>query len=183
MSGEITQLLVAAAAGDKGALDDLYERTYDELRQIARRQLRRGAPAETLQTTALVHEAYLKLFEHAAVDLQDRAHFFALAARAMRQILVDHFRGKSSEKRGGSKPHFELREGEVPVERRGDLVLAIDQALGRLGQLDERLVRVVECLFFGGMTQAETATALSITDRTGRRDWRKARAFLARELS
>ncbi len=183
MSGDFTRLLQAVAGGDRGAADDLYGLAYEELKQIARRQLRRGRPGETLQTTALVHEAWLKLFEHARTDPTDRAHFYALAARAMRQILVDTFRAGRAEKRGGDRYRLEFLEGDVPVEQRGEVLLAVDAALTRLAELEPRLSKVVECRFFGGMTQEETAVALGVSERTVRGDWRKARAFLTRELS
>ncbi len=178
---DITELLQAASRGDAGSMDKLYARAYQELRQIARHQLARRKAA-TLQTTALVHEAYLKLFPEAAVDLTNRAHFFALCARAMRQILIDHFRSHQADKRGGGKAARELREGDVPVNDQGALLLDIDAALDRLTELNPRLTQVVECRYFGGLTQQETAAALGITDRTVRSDWRKARAYLAREL-
>ncbi len=178
---EITELLQAASRGDAGSMDELYARAYGELRQIARHQLARRQAA-TLQTTALVHEAYLKLFPEAAVDLTNRAHFFALCARAMRQILIDHFRSHQAEKRGGREVALELRDGDVPVHDQGALLLDIDEALTRLNELNPRLTQVVECRFFGGLSQKETAAALGITDRTVRSDWRKARAYLAREL-
>lgn len=183
MTGDITQLLRSVAAGDAGAFDRLYELAYDELRQIARRQRWRHPAGGTLQTTALVHEAYVKLFDASTLDPQDRAHFFALAARAMRQVLIDHFRGAQADKRGGAAVRVELAEHDVPVEQRGAVLLALDEALGRLERLDPRLARVVECRFFGGMTQDEIAAALGVTDRTVRNDWRKAKAFLARELA
>lgn len=181
-SRDITELLDAAGRGDAASMDELYARAYEELRRIARRQLAQRASA-TLQTTVLVHETYLKLFREATADVRNRAHFYALCARAMRQILVDHFRARQASKRGDGVAAFELRDDDVPVEFRGDLLLGLDEALSRLAGLNPRLARVVECRFFGGMTQEETAAALGITDRTVRSDWRKARAFLARELA
>jgi RNA polymerase sigma factor (TIGR02999 family) len=158
-----------------------FEAAYDELRRIARRQLRRLRPGQTLTTTSLVHEAFVKLVRN-PVDTVDRSHFFALAARAMRQILVDYARRRRSLKHGGDQRPLTLEEGSIPIESMAEEMLAIDRALIRLESLDERLVRVVECRFFGGMTEDETAEALGITARTVRRDWQKARAFLYREL-
>lgn len=182
MPKDITELLAAAQEGDPTALDRLYDQVYDELRSIARANLRQLSGG-TLRTTELVHEAYLKLFGRDALDLRDRAHFFALSARAMRQILVDAFRGRGAAKRGGLYRPVTLDSGEIPVQERGGLLLAVDEALSRLSQLSERLARVVECRFFGGMTEQEIGAALGVTERTVRSDWRKARAWLARELS
>ena len=179
---EITQLLSAAKGGDAAAIDRLYDRVYDELRRIARAKLRQLSGG-TLHTTELVHEAYLKLFDREDLEFGDRAHFFALSARAMRQILVDTFRRRRAEKRGGDLRPLTLDAAEIPVEQRGDVVLAVDEALSRLSRLSERLGRVVECRFFGGMTEEEIAALLGVTARTVRSDWRKARAWLARDLA
>ncbi|MDX1547275.1 MAG: sigma-70 family RNA polymerase sigma factor [Rhodothermales bacterium] len=179
----MTQLLIAAHSGDRAAFEDLYRLVYDELRQVARAQLRRRRPGDTLQTTALVHEAYLKLCDHARLGVQDRAHFFALSARAMRQILVDHFRRRRAEKRGGAHRPLTLQDGQIPAEARGEVLLALDEALTRLAALDERLAQVVEYKFFGGMTQEEIGQVLGLTERTVRSDWRKARLWLTRELN
>lgn len=182
MSSDITQLLIDARHGDRDAFGHLFDQVYDELRGLARGQLRRLRPGDTLATTALVHEAYLKLCDQTRLDVHDRTHFFALSARAMRQILVDHFRRSQAEKRGGNRHPVSLQEGQIPVEDRGDVLLALDEALTRLGHLNERLSQVVEYKFFGGMTQEEIAEVLGVTDRTVRNDWRKAKAWLAREL-
>ena len=154
---------------------------YDELRRVAHRQLRRLRPGQTLTTTALVHEAFVKLVpgSKAAVD---RTHFFALAARAMRQILVDYARARGARKRGGGQRPTTLDEAALTVETLSEEMLGIDTALHRLESVDERLARVVECRFFGGMTEDEVAEALGVTARTVRRAGRKARAFLFREL-
>ena len=167
---------------DDGALSEAFAASYGELRRLARRQLRRLRPGQTLTTTALVHEAFVKLVK-GPVPSEDRAHFFALAARAMRQILVDHARRRASGKRGGGLRPTTLEGDSIPVEAIADEMLGIDRALTRLESLDERLARVVEWRFFGGMTDDEVAEALGVTARTVRRDWHKARAFLYRELS
>jgi len=182
MDPTITELLVAARHGNRGAHDNLFGAVYDELRGLARRHLRRGAPAQTLQTTALVHEAYLRLFDPDRVDIKDRGHFFALASRVMRHVLVDHFRRKNSARRGGGWSRLTLESGDIPIEERGALLVALDAALERLARIDERQSKIVECRFFGGMTEQAIADVLGVTDRTVRNDWVKARAWLMAEL-
>jgi RNA polymerase sigma factor (TIGR02999 family) len=179
---ETTQLLRRIRRGDPEAQDALFERVYDQLHGLARRQLRRG-PRGALQTTELVHEAYLKLCDAARLSTTDRAHFFALSAQVMRQILVDRFRRQSARKRGGPTRALPLQEGLIPVDDRGETLLAIDEALTGLSRLNERTGRVVELKFFGGMTEPEIAEVLGISVRTVNTEWRKARAWLARELS
>jgi RNA polymerase sigma factor (TIGR02999 family) len=181
MPSELTLALAAARGGDAAALSQAFEVAYAELRRLAHGQLRRLRPGQTLTTTSLVHEAFVKLVRD-PVDAQDRVHFFSLAARAMRQILVDYARQRGAQKRGGNLRAVTLDEGAVAVETLAEEMLAIDRALTRLQSLDERLARVVEWRFFGGMTEGEVAEALGITERTVRRDWQKARAFLCREL-
>jgi RNA polymerase sigma factor (TIGR02999 family) len=178
----ITDLLERASGGDDTALADLVPAVYDELKQIAHRQLRRLPESETLNTTALVHEAFLKLTAGTQPGWHDRCHFFAVAARAMRQLAVDYARKRMAEKRGGGRQQVPLEAVPVAAAGEPDVVLAIDDALEKLTDLDPRLARVVECRFFGGLTEPETATALSVTERTVRRDWVKARAWLYREL-
>lgn len=156
---------------------------YDELRLLASRRLRRSAPAGSLDTTALVHELYLKLVQPARVDWRDRAHFLAVAAGAMRYIVVDHARRSSTAKRGGEVRHTSLDAAKLGAEIPSVEILALDQALERLARLDDRLARVVELLFFGGLTERETGEVLAVSERTVRRDWRKARAFLSRLLA
>jgi len=175
---QVTELIVGLQDGDPLAWDRLLPLVYDELRRIARRQLRRQRGDHTLNTTALVHEAYLKLVDPARVPYASRAHFFAVASRAMRHVLIDYARKHATAKRGGEWQRVPLDELEISVEARADTLLALDEALTHLTQLNERLGRVVECRFFGGLTEAETAEALSITERTVRRDWVKARAWL-----
>jgi RNA polymerase sigma factor (TIGR02999 family) len=177
----VTQLLAAWRAGDRDAADRLMPLVYDELRRIARRRL--AGSHQTLQTTALVHEAYLKLAEHSRLAVQDRQHFFALAARAMRQLVVDHARRRTAGKRGGDVRMVALDDVQVPMDDRADEMLALDEALERLSALDETLSRIVELRYFAGLSVEETADALGCSTRTVKRDWRKARAFLHHELA
>jgi RNA polymerase sigma factor (TIGR02999 family) len=182
--GDVTALLHAAHAGDSSANEALFRIVYGDLKRIARRQLGRRDAAATLTTTALVHEAYLRLARPGSLDLNDRTHFFSLAARAMRQILVDHARKRTAEKRGGGALALELDEGRVGVaDDRADVLVALDDALAKLECVDERLARLVEWRFFGGMTFEEAAVGSGVSDRTLKRDWKRAKAFLYRELS
>ncbi|HXH93342.1 MAG TPA: ECF-type sigma factor [Thermoanaerobaculia bacterium] len=177
--GEITQLLSAASAGDRDALDRVFDLVYRELRSIARGQLASG---ETLRTTALVHEVYLRMAQGQAISARDREHFYATAARAMRQILVDHARRRAAGKRGGGVRPEVLDDQNVGLETREEEILAIDTALSRLEDVDIRLAKLVEMRFYGGLSVAETAETLGLSERTVKRDWRKARAFLYHEL-
>lgn len=179
---DITELLLAWRGGDRGAFDRLFPLVYDELRRIAHRQLGRERSDHTLDTTALVHEAYLKLVDQTRAKFEDRAHFFAVAARAMRRILVDYARRHRALKRGGTQARVSLDDAMLIADERADTLLALDEALTRLAELDERMTRVVECRFFGGLTEEETAAALAITARTVRRDWLKAKGWLAQAL-
>jgi len=176
--GEVTQLLRAVKEGRREAMDRLVPLVYDELRALARRQLRHERSDHTLQATALVHEAYGKLVT-SAIDAADRAHFLAIAARAMRQVLVDHARTHNAQKRGGGRARTTLSDGQAAVEFRADEVLALDRALE---ELEPRQRQVVEFRFFAGMEEQEIATVLGVTDRTVRRDWVKARAWLYHAL-
>jgi RNA polymerase sigma factor (TIGR02999 family) len=178
---ETTLLLRAARGGDRGAFDALFERVYGELRRLAR-HVRRDRAGETLCTTALVHEAYLKLVPSARLDWQDRAHFLAVAARAMRQVLVNAAEQRLSEKRGGGKWAVTLDDAAEAAPVRAEEVLALSGAIDRLAALDERQARVVEHRFFAGLTTEETAAVLGVSEPTVQRDWRAARAWLAREL-
>ena len=183
--GDVTELLVAAREGDAAAADRLFQAVYGDLKRIARRQLGGSGPS-TLTPTALVHEAYLRLARPGNLDQNDRTHFFAVAARAMRQIVVDHARTKSAGKRGGGALAVELAEDHVtPPMREIEMedLLALDAALSNLERIDGRLAQVVEWRFFGGLSLEEIAPALGLTERTIKRDWRKARAFLYRELT
>jgi RNA polymerase sigma factor (TIGR02999 family) len=183
VSADVTQLLLRAREGDRSAIELLFPLVYEELRRIASRRQPRGRADPTLGATALVHEAYLKLFDRTRLELVDREHFFAVAAKAMRQIAVDHARGRASLKRGGDRRRVDLDSQLGGVDDRADEVLAIDQALGRLAEIDERLARVVELRFFAGLTEIEIAESLGRDERTVRRDWRKARALLHGLLS
>lgn len=180
---EITTLLLAHAAGDAAALDRLLPRVYDELRRMARARLRRERPDHTLAPTDLVHEAYLKLIPSTGIDWQNRAHFFAIASRAMRNVLVDHAVRRSAAKRGGGQQALALDESSGATETPLDDLIALGDALARLEQLDPRQARVVECRFFGGLSLDETAEALAISPATVSRDWSFARAWLHRELA
>lgn len=178
---DLSALLAAARTGDAEAFSQAFEAAYAELRRLAQRQLRALRPGETLATTALVHEAFLKLVRR-PVALEDQTHFFALAARAMRQILVDYARERRSLKRGGDRRQTTLDDGSLSAEAIAEEMLGIDQALTRLEAVDEDLARLVEWRFFAGMTEEEIAAARGVAARTVRRDWQKARAFLYREL-
>jgi len=181
--GPVTRLLEAHRKGDEEALDKLFPLVYEELRQMAHRRMRRERKGHTLNTTALVHEAYLKLIDLEHVNWQDRQHFFALASRVMRNVLVDYAVKRKAQKRGGDQQKVPIKEGDAPVMLDLEEVLALHQALERLEQLDARQVRVVECKFFGGLTIEETAEALDISTSTVGRDWQMARAWLNRALT
>jgi RNA polymerase sigma factor (TIGR02999 family) len=180
--GEITGLLAALREGDAGALDRLFPIVYHELRQRAHRQLAARRPGDTLSTTVLVHEAYLKLTGSACRDYHDGSHFFAVASRAMRQILVDYARRHAAAKRGGGHA-VSLDPDRVADPGRAEELLELDEALSRLELLDERLARVVELRFFGGLSVEEAGEVLGISPRSVKRDWRKARAFLFQAIS
>jgi RNA polymerase sigma factor (TIGR02999 family) len=179
---EVTRLLGALRGGDDAALDRLFPLVHDDLRTIAARLLRHEAPGHTLQPTDLVHEAYLRLAGGPSASPEDRAHFLAIAARAMRHLLVDHARRRRAAKRGGGASPVRITNEQVGVDLSFDELLALDDALERLGALDPRLRQVVECRFFGGLTEPETAQALGVTTRTVQRDWARARAWLYSEL-
>lgn len=178
---DVTQLLVRARSGDREALGEVYEVLYRELQTVARAQLSRHRQ-QTLNTVGLINESFLKLVEQKQVDLKSRAHFLALAARAMRQILVDYFRRRSADKRGGPAVSLDLNEDGVADLERDEEMLALDEALDRLQDQNERLARVVECKFFGGMSYEEIGEGLGLAARTVRLDWQKAKAWLTVEL-
>lgn len=180
---EITTLLAAAGAGDRGASDRLFEAVYAELRRIARRQRAASAPMATLSTTALVHEAYLKLSGEARWSVEDRRHFFALAARAMRHVLVDHVRRRGRLKRGGGALALDLEAEEIAAPDRGEELVALDEALGRLESVEPDLAQLVEWRFFAGLSVEEIAELTGVSDRTVKRRWRSARAFLYQDLA
>ena len=181
-SDRITDLLLEIRGGSPEAMDHLFQAVYGELRRIARRQLQSERPGHTLGTTGLVHETYLKLADQTRVQWQDRSHFYRVAAVAMRRILVDYARRHRAKRRGGELQRITLDESATSAER-GETLLALDEALERLTELNPRLGQVVECRFFGGLTEEETAAALGVTPRTVQRDWAKARAWLYLELA
>jgi RNA polymerase sigma factor (TIGR02999 family) len=183
VEGEVTRLLAELRAGDRTALDRLFPLVYGELHGRAHRQLAQRRPGDTLSTTALVHEAYLKLTDSAAQSYNDRIHFFAVASRAMRQILVDYARRKAAEKRGGGRRAISLDHADLASPDRADELIALDDGLHELAALDERLARTVELRFFGGLSVEEAAEVLGTSPRTVKRDWRKARAFLYEAVS
>ena len=182
-SHEITRLLLAWSEGDKQALDRLVPLVYDELRRLAKNYMRKERAGQTLQTTALIHEAYLRLIDADQVQWRNRAHFFGIAARLMRQILVARARERGCQKRGGGAERVSLDEAMVIDERLDEDLVALDEALGELSQFDARMARVVEMRFFGGLTEEEIAAALDVSTKTVRRDWRLARSWLRRKLS
>ena len=179
---DVTQLLVELRDGRRDALDELLPLVYRELRWIAGQRLARREPA-TLSATSLVHEAYLKLFDQTRLAWNDRRHFFAVASMAMRQVVVDDARRKRALKHGGDLRRVDLDVLEIGTNDPIEEILSLDQALTRLSELDERLARVVEMRYFGGLTVEETGEALGIDPRTVKRDWRKARALLYRSLN
>jgi RNA polymerase sigma factor (TIGR02999 family) len=177
----LTALLNSARDGDHQALDAVFVRVYDELRRLAHR-VRGGASNQTINTTALVHEAYLKLVPSPQRDWESRKHFFGVAARAMRQVLVDAARRRQSQKRGGGEVRVTFDDQGAAAATRIEELVELDDALRRLAALDERQVRVVEHRFFAGLTTQETAAVMELSVPTVERDWRAARAWLAREL-
>lgn len=182
-SQQITHLLLAWGQGDQAALETLMPLVYGELRKVAARHLRGQREGHTLQTTALVNEAYLRLIDASQVQWQNRAHFFAVAAHFMRRILVDFARSRNYQKRGGGAQAVELDEAMVVAPERGADLLALDEALTRLQALNERQAQVVELRYFGGLSEEESAEALKVSVRTVRRDWNFARVWLHRELT
>ena len=178
----ITELLELWQKGDSDAARTLIPLVYQQLRVIARRQIG-GKPSQTLNTTALVHEAYLKLGHPSRLGLENRNHFFAVAAKAMRQLIVDHARRRAAEKRGGQADIVTVDDTDLAVPARAEEILDLNVALDRLSEVDERLAHLVELRFFAGLSVEETAAALDCSPRTVKRDWRKARAFLYGELT
>jgi RNA polymerase sigma factor (TIGR02999 family) len=175
---DTTQLLRSAGQGSREAFDRLFAHVYEELRHIAHHRLRRHRPGETLGTTGLVHEAYLKLVDQTRLEPRDRAHFLALASRAMRFILVDYARAQRMQKRGGGVVPVPLEAVQVAAEGRAFDLVALDQALERLDGHDERLSRLVEYRFFGGLSYEEVAQVTGLSLRTVKRDWSRARTWL-----
>jgi RNA polymerase sigma factor (TIGR02999 family) len=179
----VTQLLAGLRDGDESVAARLLPLVYDDFRSLALRHLARERAGHTLQPTALVHEAYLKLVDQTRVNWQGRTHFFAVGAQAMRRILVEHARSRRREKRGGDRQRVELEEASALAPERAVDLLDLDEALQRLEALDERQARVVELRFFGGMKMEEVALTLGVSKRTAEGDWRMARAWLHRELA
>ena len=178
----VTQLLADHVAGDPEAMERLMPLVYEELKRLARHQLRGERAGHTLDTTSIVHEAFLQLADGPPGEWRNRAHFYAVASRVMRHVLVDHARRRNAAKRGGGALHVTLGRGRAsrPDDTLG--ILALDQALGELGAMDPRLEQVVECRYFAGMSVAETAEALEVSVRTVERDWTRAKAYLLRAL-
>ena len=175
---EITDLLAALRAGDRSAIDPLMSLVYEDLRHRAHRQLARSGRDAALSTTGLVHEAYLRLVHSPNAAWEDRNHFFGVAVKAMRSVVVDHARRHFARKRGGRAQRVELDEGLLRVEQDAEEILAIHEALDRLAQVDARLSELVELRFFGGLSVEETAEVLGVSPRTVKRDWTKARTLL-----
>jgi RNA polymerase sigma-70 factor (ECF subfamily) len=180
---EVTQLLVDWGNGNQAALDRLMPLVYTELRQLAHRYMRRERPGHTMQTTALIHEAYLRLVDQNQVRWQHQAHFFGIAARLMRQILIEHAHSHTRAKRGGGVGTLALDEAAIVSQARATELLALDDALERLATIDPRKSQVVELRFFGGLSVEEAAQVLNIAPNTVLRDWRMAKAWLRREIS
>ena len=180
---EVTQLLINWSQGDKAALEKLVPLVHSELRRLARRYLGREHPGHTLQTSALINEAYIRLIDQESVQWQNRAHFFAVAAQVMRHILVDHARAHLYAKRGGGAHKVPLDEVEAKTGQRAAELVALDDALSTLGNLDSRKSQIIELRFFGGLTIEETAEAMHISPKTVTREWRSAKAWLHREMS
>lgn len=181
-TSEITQILHAWNSGDLDAKERLLPYVYDELKRQARVLMSRERRNHTLQPTALVHEAFVRISEQTGIDWKDRSHFYGIASRLMRQILVDHARAHAAGKRGANVIHFSVDDVQIPVEERAASILAIDEVLDRLAKLDEQQAKIVEMRFFGGMTNGEIAESLDISQRTVSRDWETARLWLYREL-
>lgn len=182
-SHEVTRLLLAWNGGDQTALNDLVPLVYAQLHRLARHYLSTENSGHLLQTTALINEAYLKLLDSRSIRWQNRSHFFGIAARLMRRILVDLARERNSQKRGGGARPVSLSSGSAVVQAPEEDILAVDQALEALAQVDERKSRVVELRFFAGLDEKETAATLGVSPETVRRDWRLAKSWLLRRLS
>lgn len=180
---DVTDLLVAWSNGNQAARDQLMGVVYDELHRLARRYMRRESPGHTLQTSALLNEAFLRLVDQKNVQWQNRAHFFGIAAQMMRRILVDHARSRSYAKRGGGARNLSLDEGLIVSDARNEEVVNVHEALERLTVFDSRKGQIVELRFFGGLSIEETAEVLGVSPGTVMRDWTLAKAWLRREMS
>ena len=181
-AGEVTQLLFRARDGDRDALDQMLPLVYNELRRVAQRQIRKERGEHTLGASGLINEAYLKLVDQVRVDWQSREHFYAVAARAMRQILIDYARKRNAEKRGAEWNRTTFERKQFGLDSPLEELLALNEALDRLDAIDHRLRQLVEYRYFCGLTEKETADLLGVTERTVQRDWVKARAWLYKEL-
>lgn len=180
---EITQILQDWNDGEMDAKERLLPFVYDELKRQARILMSRERANHTLQPTALVHEAFMRLAEISGIDWQNRSHFYGIASRLMRQILVDHARLHAAEKRGNNPIHFSVDDLQIPVEQRADSILILNEVLERLAEFDEAQAQIVEMRFFGGMNNAEIAEALEISERTVGREWQSAKLWMFRELN
>ncbi len=180
---DVTGILHEWRTGDKSAAERLFPLVYDELKRQARRYLSRERSDHTLQPTALVHEAYLKMVDQTVLSAENRTHFFAIASRVMRQILVDHARRHNAEKRGGAARRFSIEDLDILPEQSAADILELDEALQKLEAIDERKASVVDMRFFGGLKEIEIAEVLGVTEKTVRRDWQFAKLWLFRELS
>jgi RNA polymerase sigma-70 factor, ECF subfamily len=183
LPSEITQILHDWNGGDTDAKERLLPFVYNELKRQARFLMSKERQNHTLQPTALVHEAFLKLNEQTGVDWQNRSHFYGIISRLMRQILVDHARSHAAEKRGSNAIHFSLDDVQIPIEERASSILAVDEVLQKLAEFDERQAQIIEMRFFGGLNNAEIAENLQISERTVGREWQTARLWLFRELN
>ena len=182
-SHEVTAILHDWSGGDPDAPERLMPLVYDEMRRLARSFLAKERGGHTLQPTALVNEAYLRLVDQTRVNWQNRAHFYGIAASMMRRVLIDHARAHATEKRGGGAVRLSLDDVQLPLAQRAQSLVALDEALEKLKQMDERKCRVVEMRFFAGMSDEEIAEVLGVTTRTVLRDWKTARLWLYRELA
>jgi RNA polymerase sigma factor (TIGR02999 family) len=183
MSKDARELLAAVRDGDQSQIAQLVDLVYDDLRRLAQHYLSRESPGHTLQPTALVHEAFLKLIDQTRVDWRDRSHFFAVGAQAMRRILVNHAKARGRVKRGGGKQKLSLDDTLTVSTNDDEEILALDEALTKLAAIDERRAKVIELRFFGGLNVEETAAVLGVSKRTIEREWTACRAWLRRELS
>ena len=182
-TSEITQILQQWNQGNEQAKEMLIPFVYDELKRQARSLMSRERSNHTLQPTALVHEAFLRLSEQTGIDWKNRSHFYGIASRLMRQILVDHARLHAADKRGNNPIHFSIDDVQIPIEQRADSILILNDVLDRLAEFDEQQARIVEMRFFGGMNNGEIAEALDISERTIGREWQSAKLWLSRELN
>jgi RNA polymerase sigma-70 factor (ECF subfamily) len=183
MSSEVTQILQAISAGDRSGTAKLMELVYDDLRGMAHKKLDRNAPNHSLDPTAVVHEVFLKLIERENVDWKGKSHFYAISARAMRDILVDYARQQAAQKRGGSRQRIPLSDDVALSPQRDEDVLALDEALKALAEIDERRAQIVELRFFGGLTVKEVAETLGIAERTVGKQWATVRLWLRKYVT